>query len=85
MKRRGMLVLALVASVMALRLDRRGGLVGGRRRHRRSAARARSRSRSSTPLTGGAGFLGNEQLSWAKYAVKTLAPKYGLKITARHG
>ena len=33
------------------------------------------------PFTGGAGFLGNEQLSWAKYAVKTLAPKYGLKIT----
>ncbi len=33
-----------------------------------------------TPLTGGAGFLGNEQLSWAKYAVKTLAPKFGLKI-----
>ena len=32
------------------------------------------------PFTGGAGFLGNEQLSWAKYAVKTLAPKYGLKI-----
>jgi branched-chain amino acid transport system substrate-binding protein len=33
-----------------------------------------------TPLTGGAGFLGTEQLSWAKYAVKTLAPKMGLKI-----
>jgi len=33
-----------------------------------------------TPLTGGAGFLGNEQLSWAKYAVKTLAPRLGLKI-----
>ena len=33
------------------------------------------------PLTGGAGFLGNEQLSWAKYAVKTLAPKMGLKIS----
>jgi branched-chain amino acid transport system substrate-binding protein len=33
-----------------------------------------------TPLTGGAGFLGNEQSSWAKYAVKTLAPKLGLKI-----
>ncbi len=33
-----------------------------------------------TPLTGDAGFLGNEQLSWAKYAVKTLASKYGLKI-----
>ena len=34
-----------------------------------------------TPLTGGAGFLGNEQLSWAKYAVKTLPSTYGLKIT----
>ena len=33
-----------------------------------------------TPLTGGAGFIGNEQLSWAKYGVKTLAAKYGLKI-----
>jgi branched-chain amino acid transport system substrate-binding protein len=33
-----------------------------------------------TPLTGGAGFLGNEQLSWAKYAVKTLAKPLGLKI-----
>lgn len=33
-----------------------------------------------TPLTGGAGFLGQEQSSWAKYAVKTLAPKLGLKI-----
>ena len=33
-----------------------------------------------TPLTGGAGFLGNEQLSWAKYAVKTLPAKFGLKV-----
>jgi len=33
-----------------------------------------------TPLTGGAGFLGNEQLSWAKYAVKTLARSFGLNI-----
>ena len=33
-----------------------------------------------TPLTGGAGFLGNEQGSWAKYAVKTLAPAMGLKV-----
>jgi branched-chain amino acid transport system substrate-binding protein len=34
-----------------------------------------------TPLTGGAAFLGQEQLTWAKYAVKTLAPKAGLKVT----
>src|SRR4051812_50136534 len=33
-----------------------------------------------TPLTGGAGFLGNEPLSWAEYAVKTPAPRLGLKI-----
>jgi branched-chain amino acid transport system substrate-binding protein len=33
-----------------------------------------------TPLTGGAAFLGQEQVSWAKYAVKTLAATLGLKI-----
>jgi branched-chain amino acid transport system substrate-binding protein len=33
-----------------------------------------------TPLTGGAGFLGAEQMSWAQYAVKTLAPSLGLKV-----
>ncbi len=33
-----------------------------------------------TPLTGGAAFLGQEQMSWAKYAVQTLAPKLGLKV-----
>jgi branched-chain amino acid transport system substrate-binding protein len=32
------------------------------------------------PLTGGAGFLGQEQLSWAKLAVKTLPQTMGLKI-----
>ncbi len=38
-----------------------------------------------TPFTGGAGFLGNEQLSWAKYAVKTLARPMGLKIQLVNG
>jgi branched-chain amino acid transport system substrate-binding protein len=33
-----------------------------------------------TPLTGGAGFLGTEQASWAKYAVQTLPKQYGLKV-----
>jgi branched-chain amino acid transport system substrate-binding protein len=33
-----------------------------------------------TPITGGAGFLGAEQVSWAKYAIKTLAPSLGLKV-----
>jgi branched-chain amino acid transport system substrate-binding protein len=33
-----------------------------------------------TPLTGGAAFLGNEQLAWSKYAMKTLPGKLGLKV-----
>jgi len=33
-----------------------------------------------TPLTGGAGFIGNAQLRWAKYAVATLPQTLGLKI-----
>jgi branched-chain amino acid transport system substrate-binding protein len=34
-----------------------------------------------SPVTGGAAFLGTEQLSWAKYALKTLAPRLGLRAT----
>jgi branched-chain amino acid transport system substrate-binding protein len=33
-----------------------------------------------TPLTGGGGFIGNEQLSWAKYGAKVLGPKYKLNV-----
>ena len=33
-----------------------------------------------SPLTGGAGFIGQEQLTWAKFAVKRLAPGLGLKV-----
>jgi branched-chain amino acid transport system substrate-binding protein len=33
-----------------------------------------------TPVTGGAGFLGAEQGSWAKLAVAQIAPKLGLKV-----
>src|SRR5579885_2933927 len=38
-----------------------------------------------TPLTGGAGFLGAEQTSWAKYAVKTIAPTLHLKVKLSPG
>ena len=38
-----------------------------------------------TPLTGGGGFIGQEQLAWAKYGVKTLAKKYGLKVQLLQG
>ena len=33
-----------------------------------------------TPLTGGAGFLGQEQLSWTRFAVARLAKGLGLKV-----
>ncbi|MDX6561568.1 MAG: branched-chain amino acid transport system substrate-binding protein [Gaiellales bacterium] len=32
------------------------------------------------PLTGGAGFIGQEQLSWAKLAIKTLPKTMGLNV-----
>ena len=38
-----------------------------------------------TPLTGGGGFIGQEQVTWAKYGVKTLAKKYGLKVQLVQG
>jgi branched-chain amino acid transport system substrate-binding protein len=38
-----------------------------------------------TPLTGAAAFLGQEQLTWAKLAVKTLAPQLGLKVQLLQG
>ena len=38
-----------------------------------------------TPLTGQAAFLGQEQLSWAKLAVKQLAPAMGLRIQLLQG
>ena len=38
-----------------------------------------------TPLTGGAAILGQEQLSWAQYAVATLPQQYGLKVKLVQG
>jgi branched-chain amino acid transport system substrate-binding protein len=35
----------------------------------------------ATPVTGGAGFIGSEQVTWAKLGVKLLAPKLGLKVS----
>ena len=38
-----------------------------------------------TPLTGGAGFLGQEQLSWAQYAISRLARGLGLRVQLVRG
>lgn len=57
-----------------------------------SAAKAQSLSCGKTleiafvsPLTGGASFLGVEQLTWAKLAVKQIAPQLGLHIKLLQG
>ena len=38
-----------------------------------------------TPLTGGAGFLGQEQLSWTRFAITRLARGLGLKVQLVRG
>jgi branched-chain amino acid transport system substrate-binding protein len=38
-----------------------------------------------TPLTGGASFLGQEQLSWTRYALSTLTKPLGLKVQLIRG
>jgi len=80
MKRRGGMVLASAVTVAAALASTAGA-------SSTAAAQTQGLSCSSplkiamvAPFTGGAGFLGQEQLTWAKYAVKTLAPKLGLKI-----
>ena len=74
----GLALAVLTTSVVAATAQ--GGQKVAARLGVRSTATARSRSPFVTPLTGGAGFLGAEQASWAKYAVKTLASRYGLKV-----
>jgi branched-chain amino acid transport system substrate-binding protein len=80
MKKRGILVYALVASVMAVFASTAGAGSSATQKSQAVNCKSSLSIALMTPLTGDAGFLGNEQLSWAKYAVKTLAPKYGLKI-----
>ena len=81
MKRRGGILLAFAVMVAAALASTAGAgsTTAAHDAGRELQEHAQDRD-SSAPFTGGAGFLGNEQLSWAKYAVKTLAPKYGLKI-----
>lgn len=88
MKRRGSIVLALgVLVAAALAATAGAGSAGNEAAASSQAVSCKSTLKIAmvTPLTGGAGFLGTEQLSWAKYAVKTLAPKLGLKVRLLQG
>jgi branched-chain amino acid transport system substrate-binding protein len=74
----GLALAVLITSVVA------AGAQGAQKVAAASAASVNCKSTITlplvTPVTGGAGFLGAEQGAWAKYAVKTLAPKLGLKV-----
>ena len=80
MTRRGGLVLAVAALVAAALASTAGAGSASTQRSQALSCSSTLKLAMVAPFTGGAGFLGNEQLSWAKYAVKTLAPKMGLKI-----
>lgn len=80
MKKRGGMVLALTVVVAAGLASTAGAGSSAVTRAQAVSCKSTLKIAFVTPLTGGAGFLGIEQVSWAKYAVKTLAPTYGLKI-----
>jgi branched-chain amino acid transport system substrate-binding protein len=82
--RRYRLILPLAAGAVALAA---ATAAFARPNHSNVAAKSQAISCKSTmkiafvtPLTGGAGFIGQEQLTWAKYAIKTLPRTLGLKV-----
>lgn len=80
MKARGGVVLAL-ATVVAAALASTAG-AGSSAVARTEAVNCNGTLKIGivTPLTGGAGFLGQEQLSWTRYAISSLARGLGLKV-----
>jgi branched-chain amino acid transport system substrate-binding protein len=80
MKGRGGVVLALAMIVAAALASTAGA--GSSTVVRSQAINCNSTVKLAvvTPLTGGGGFIGQEQLSWAKFGVKNLSKKYGLKV-----
>ena len=85
MKRQGWIALALALTVTTALASTAGASPARVKGTQAVSCKGTLKIALVTPLTGGAGFIGNEQLSWAKYAVKTLAATYGLKITLLAG
>jgi branched-chain amino acid transport system substrate-binding protein len=85
MKGRGGVVLAL-ATVVAAALASTAG-AGSSSVARTQAVNCNGTLKIGiiTPLTGGAGFLGQEQLSWTRYAISRLAKPLGLKVQLVRG
>ena len=86
MKVRGLAALALAAlGAAALAATAGAGSSGGAGSQAVVSCKSPVKIAIVTPLTGGGGFIGSEQLAWTKYAVKTLSGKYGLKVTLVQG
>jgi branched-chain amino acid transport system substrate-binding protein len=85
MKKRGLVVYALATLVAAAFAATAGAGSSTVKQSQAISCKSTLKLGMVTPLTGGAGFIGTEQLTWAKYAAKTLAPKYGLKVTIVNG
>lgn len=88
MRHRGVVALALATAVAAALASSAGA--GSSAAAKAGASQALSCKKTlkialMSPFTGDAGFLGQEQLTWAKYAVKTLQKSYGLKIRLLQG
>jgi branched-chain amino acid transport system substrate-binding protein len=86
MKARAVAVLALVAAVAAAIAASTAG-AGSSSATASQVVNCRGTLKIGiiTPLTGGAGFLGQEQLSWSQYAIQRLARGLGLRVQLVRG
>lgn len=80
MKVRGGLVLALAVVIAASLASTAGAGSASVARAEAVSCKSQLKIGVISPLTGGAGFLGEQQLSWARFAVANLSKKYGLKV-----
>jgi branched-chain amino acid transport system substrate-binding protein len=80
MNGRGGLVLALATIVAAALASTAGAGSSGVERTQAINCKGTLKIGIITPLTGGGGPIGQQQLSWAKLAVKLVAPQLKLKV-----
>jgi branched-chain amino acid transport system substrate-binding protein len=85
MKGRVAMVLGLVALVAAAVASTAGAGSSARTAAQVVNCNGTLRIGIITPLTGGAGFLGQEQLSWTRFAITRLARGLGLKVQLVRG
>ena len=85
MKVRAAVVLSLVAAVAAAIASTAGAGSSAATATQAVNCKGTLRIGIITPLTGGAGFLGQEQLSWTQFAIARLAKGLGLKVQLVRG